>query len=93
MIPKAGEEITKIIFCELYKKTPYAIIFKSPRGIQAKDIGIISPYAHQGEKIRKELDKFYCKETKVGTVESFQGTLGVGWGCLCTLGWGRGKLI
>ena len=55
------------------------IILKSPRGITAGSIGVISPYAAQSKKIRQELDRIGCSETKVGTVEFFQGTLGVGW--------------
>ena len=40
------------------------------RGLNANDIGIITPYALQMRAIRKTLDK---PEIRVGTVEDFQG--------------------
>ena len=42
-------------------------------GVQPADIGIITPYARQAQKIRKLLDHNNYKDVKVGSVETFQG--------------------
>lgn len=44
-----------------------------PNKIDDADIGIITPYRKQVEKIRVLLDKFDLSEIKVGSVEEFQG--------------------
>lgn len=48
---------------------------KSPRGtkIRPTDIGIISPYRRQIQKLQTELRKLGLESMKVGTVEEFQG--------------------
>lgn len=41
--------------------------------VSAKNIGVITPYRKQGEKIRKLLQTVDLSEIKVGSVEEFQG--------------------
>ncbi|XP_018108097.1 RNA helicase Mov10l1 isoform X2 [Xenopus laevis] len=41
--------------------------------VSAKDIGVITPYRKQGEKIRKLLRTVDLSDIKVGSVEEFQG--------------------
>lgn len=41
--------------------------------LKSDEIGIVTPYAQQAQKIRKALDMLKIKNIKVGSVESFQG--------------------
>lgn len=41
--------------------------------VEAKDIGVITPYYGQARRLRQELKREKLEDVKVGTVEEFQG--------------------
>ncbi|XP_012556830.2 uncharacterized protein LOC100201712 isoform X1 [Hydra vulgaris] len=51
----------------------YVQIIMGEQCLQQDDIGIITPYKKQVEKIRALLDQFDLNDIKVGSVEEFQG--------------------
>ena len=50
-----------------------AVTSNSHHPLSFGDIGIITPYRKQVEKIRLLIDKLGMEEVKVGSVEEFQG--------------------
>lgn len=41
--------------------------------LSQSDIGVVSPYKHQCDIIRKQCEKIGCKDIRIGSAEAFQG--------------------
>lgn len=58
---------------EIVQAIRYVMILLSQKGVKADDIGIITPYRKQVEKMRAMLNSVGITGIKVGSVEEFQG--------------------
>ena len=62
--PEEAQEVVKYVD---------ALVYHSRPPVDQKDIGVITPYARQAQKIRLALASLNLKNVKVGSVETFQG--------------------
>ena len=62
--PEEAQEVVKYVDTLVYNSRP---------PVDQKDIGVITPYARQAQKIRLALASRNLKNVKVGSVETFQG--------------------